>query len=229
MDGYASLVAACASFVGTHFLMSHPLRARLVARLGNLGFLGFYSLVSFATLGWMVWTWRRAPVSELFWAPNDIIWIVASLLTLVAAIFFSGSLIGNPALPNPEVDEVEGRKLAAKSPSGMFLVTRHPMMWSFALWGVAHILVAPRIDSLIFVGSIIFLALVGAKAQDGKKAQALGTGWTTWESRTSFVPRFSQLPRIGWRLWAAGIGLWLVATWVHNFFGAYAAGIFRWL
>lgn len=229
MDGYISLIAASTLFVGTHFLMSHPLRARLVSTMGNGGFAGFYSLVSLATFAWMIWTWRQAPSSEMAWVPGDTIWVIASLLTLLGAVFFIGSLIGNPAFPNPEIDEVEGRKLAAKSPAGMFLVTRHPMMWGFALWGFAHILVAPRMDNFIFVGSIIFLALVGARAQEAKKAQALGTGWVTWQSRTSYFPRLSHLSRIGWRLWAVGITVWLIATWAHNFFGAYGAGIFRWL
>ena len=38
--------------------LSHPLRAALVARLGERGFLGLYSLVAFATLGWMILAWR---------------------------------------------------------------------------------------------------------------------------------------------------------------------------
>ena len=48
------LVAGCVAFVGLHFMMSHPLRAGLVGRLGENGFLGVYSLVSFATLGWAI-------------------------------------------------------------------------------------------------------------------------------------------------------------------------------
>ena len=167
MDGYASLVTASAVFVGTHFLMSHPLRARMVAAFGNGGFLGVYSLISLATFGWMIWAFRNVPSGEVFWAPTDAIWVVASIVTLLAAVFYCGSMIGNPALPNP--DSNAGSALAAKTPTGMFLVTRHPMMWSFALWGVGHILVAPRTDNFIFVGSIIFLALVGAKAQERKK------------------------------------------------------------
>jgi uncharacterized membrane protein len=227
MDGYASLVTACILFVGTHFLMSHTLRARLVAALGARGFLGMYSLVSLAAFGWMIWAFIYSPTGELQWAPTDGVWIAASLLTLLAAVFYSGSMIGNPALPNP--DSNAGTALSAKIPAGMFLVTRHPMMWSFALWGVAHILVAPRMDSFIFVGSIIFLALVGAKVQDAKKSAQLGEGWQSWQSRTSFWPRMSQLPRIGLRLWLAGIALWLLATWAHGYFGAYVAGIYRWL
>lgn len=227
MEGYASLVTASALFVGSHFLMSHPMRAGLVARFGNGGFMGLYSLVSLATFGWMIWCFRQAPTGATYWIADDIIWSVASILTLLAAVFYCGSMIRNPALPNPDPDA--GKALAAQSPSGMFLVTRHPMMWSFALWGIAHLLIAPRTDNFIFVGSIIFLALVGAWAQEKKKIAALGDGWRSWQARTSYWPRLSQLGAIGWRLWAAGIALWLVATWAHNFFGAYGAGLFRWL
>ena len=49
------LLIAATAFVGTHFLMSHPLRAPLVSRLGEKGFLGLYSLVAAATLIWMIW------------------------------------------------------------------------------------------------------------------------------------------------------------------------------
>jgi uncharacterized membrane protein len=163
----------------------------------------------------------------MHWVPTDTIWIAASILTLLAAVFYCGSMIRNPAFPNPDADA--SRAMAAQTPAGMFLVTRHPMMWSFALWGIAHILVAPRTDSFIFVGSIIFLALVGAKAQESKKATQMGSGWDSWQARTSYWPRLSQLPKIGLRLWLAGIVIWLVATWAHNFFGGYDAGIFRWL
>ena len=227
MEGYASLVSASALFVGSHFLMSHPLRAALIARVGNGGFLGLYSLVSFATFGWMIWCFSQAPTGAYHWAPNDVIWGLSSALTLLAAVFYCGSMIRNPALPNPNPDA--GKALAAQSPTGMFLVTRHPMMWSFALWGMAHILVAPRTDIFIFVGSIIFLALVGSWAQERKKIAALGDAWRSWQARTSYWPRLSQLGRAGWQVWLAGIAVWLLATWAHNFFGAYDAGIFRWL
>jgi hypothetical protein len=56
-----------------------------------------------------------------------------------------------------------------------------------------------------------------------------GDGWQHWVSRTSYLPRLSQLGGIGIRIWLAGIAFWLVATWAHNFFGAYGAGIYRWL
>jgi len=44
------LIAANTAFVGTHFIMSHPLRSAMVRMLGEMGFQVAYSLVSIATL-----------------------------------------------------------------------------------------------------------------------------------------------------------------------------------
>jgi uncharacterized membrane protein len=195
--------------------------------MGEKGFLGLYSLVSFVGLGWMMWEFSRAPVGELYWAPTNAIWIVASILTLLAAILFAGSFQGNPALPNPDGDVI--RTLAAKVPTGVFRVTRHPMMWGFALWGLAHILIAPRMDSFLFNGSFVFLALAGSYGQDRKKEASLGDAWAKWERQTSFLPRLSQLAKVEPRFLLIGVIFWLGATWAHNLFGNYGAGIYRWL
>ena len=42
------LILATAAFVGSHFWMSHALRANMVRRFGEGGFAIIYSLVSFA-------------------------------------------------------------------------------------------------------------------------------------------------------------------------------------
>lgn len=227
MDSLAPLLAACVFFVGSHFLMSHPARRPLVARLGESGFLGLYSLIAFAGLGWMMWEYSQAPAGEIYWAPTNAIWIAASLLTLLASILFAGSFQGNPALPDPGGDGI--RTLAAKVPTGVFRVTRHPMMWGIALWGLAHILVLPAMDSILFNGSIVFLALAGSYGQDRKKQAALGEAWSKWERKTSFLPRLTQLAKVEPRFLLIGLAFWLAATWAHNLFGAYGAGIYRWL
>jgi uncharacterized membrane protein len=227
MTGYTQLIIAMTLFVGSHFLMSHPLRSMLVFKLGEKGFLGLYSLVSLGLFGWTIWAYSKAPAGNMLWAPTDAIWIAASVLTLLAAIFYAGSMVGNPAMPNP--DKTPAQIYADKEPSGMLLVTRHPMMWGFAFWGIAHILVAPRTEVLIFVGSIIFLALAGAAAQDKRKAALAGAGWEQWAARTSYWPRLSRMLGIGNRLWLAGIAIWLVASWAHAVLGAPSAGIYRWL
>lgn len=223
MGDYLTLVSASILFVGSHFLMSHQLRAPLVRRFGANGFMLVYSFVSLATFVWMIFEFGRAPKGEGFWPVGDAIWIIASIITLVAAVLFSGSFIRNPSLPGvPDA-------LAAQTPSGVFKATRHPMMWGFALWGVGHILVAPRIDNFIFAGSLVFLALAGSKAQEIKKRRLMGGQWESWLRRTHFVVRPAALLNAGFGPWVAGALIWAIATWAHPYWGVAVAGLFRWI
>jgi len=219
---YLLLAAASIMFVGSHFLMSHPLRMHMVRKFSANGFLGIYSLVSFATFGWMLLEFGRAPKGDALWPASDAVWIVASVLTLVAAVLFSGSFIRNPALPGvPDA-------MAGQAPFGVFKATRHPMMWGFALWGVAHILVAPRIDNFIFAGSLVFLAIVGSKAQEIKKRKLMGAQWDGWLRITQFAVHPVALFQVGIGPWIAGIILWAAATWAHPYWNVAGAGLFRW-
>jgi len=219
---YLALVAASLSFVGSHFLMSHPLRAPLVGRFGANGFMAVYSAISLITFVWMIIAFGHAPKTDALWPVGDVVWIAASALTLVAAVLFAGSFIRNPSLPGvPDA-------LAAQTPSGVFKATRHPMMWGFALWGVGHLLVAPRIDNFIFSGSIVFLALAGSKAQEIKKRRLMGGQWAKWLRRTHFFVRPAALLRAGIGPWVLGILIWTIATWAHPFWGVGGAGLFRW-
>ena len=222
----ANLIAASIVFVGSHFALSHPLRKPLVGVVGEKGFAGVYSLVALATFGWMVWGFvGTQPGAPLWDGSGEAIWAVASVLSVAALALFLGSLRGNPALPDPRA----GQGLASKQPSHVFRVTRHPMMWGFALWALAHILVAPTARTLILAGAIGFLALVGAHLQDRKKQMLMGDGWRAWESKTSYWPRLGALPGIGMGLWAIALALWLAITWLHIRLGGIPAGIWRWL
>jgi uncharacterized membrane protein len=221
-----SLTAASLAFLGTHFALSHPLRAPLVGMVGEKGFAGIYSLVALATFGWMVWAFIAAPPGAPLWdGSGETIWIAASLVTIVALALFVGSLRGNPALPAPGA----ARGLANKRPAHVFRVTRHPMMWGFALWALAHILVSPTGPTVLLAGAIAFLALVGAHLQDAKKRTLMGDGWRAWEGKTSYWPRLAKLPGIGIGLWAVAIVLWLAITRAHIWLAGIPAGIWRWV
>ena len=227
-----SLILALIAFVGSHFLMSHPLRAPMVARLGENAFRGVYSLVSLATFAWVVMAFRAAPRGAYLWVSDDVIWGIASGLMLLGAILFVGSLIGNPAMPAP------GAEAAAKKPvHGVFHITRHPMMWGFALWAIVHALVAPYAASLALTGGLLILALGGSAGQDRKKAVLMGAAWADWSSRTHFMPFGAQLTgKAAWKtawpgltLVLAGIVVWLGISYVHPMLGAPVAGLWRWL
>lgn len=227
MTGNVSwVVVAAVAFVGSHFALSHPLRAPVVDRIGERAFLLVYSVVSFVTLGWLVWAYLDTAPEPLLWPAGDALWAVASVLMLVGSILFVGSLIGNPALPDPS-----GRPKPAPAPRGVFTVTRHPMMWGFALWGIVHILVYPTLANIVLCAAIIVLALLGAHMQDRKKAQLQPDVWPTWQARTSYWP-FAGRTRIGGFRGhdiAGGVVVWLAATWAHIPLAGWAAGIWRWI
>lgn len=224
------VLVATIAFVGTHFLMSHPLRRPLVGALGERGFAGVYSLVSLVTLGWVVFAYRAAPTTPMLWPVGDALWAIVSAVVLIASVLLMGSLIGNPALPDPG-----GQPKAPAEARGVFAVTRHPMMWAFALWGLCHIAVFPMAANIIVAGGIVVLALVGAALQDRKKERLQPEIWRAWEAKTSFWP-FAAIAAGRARFggfrphdWAGGILIWLVATWAHLPLAGWAAGIWRWL
>lgn len=222
----ANLLAASVSFVGTHFALSHPLRGAVTRLAGEKGFQAVYSLVAFATLGWVVMAFRAVGTQgDVLWdGTGTAAWALATLLTLIAAVLLIGSFSGNPALPDPRAKD-----LAARGVHGVFHVTRHPMMWAIALWGAAHILIRPDPRTLVLAGAMIVLALVGAHLQDRKKEVAMGAAWTAWEAQTGYWPRPGGLARAGAGPWLGGAALWLAASWAHVWFAYVPAGIWRWI
>ncbi|MEL7738081.1 NnrU family protein [Citromicrobium bathyomarinum] len=221
VDPLISLIAASIAFVGTHFAMSHPLRASMVRLLGDGGFMIAYSLVSAATMAWMYFAFVATPAGAPLWGGyGDGVWIVASIITLLALVLFAGSLIGNPALPAPGAE-----KAALQAPSGVFKVTRHPMMWGFGLWAFAHLIAAPTSRTVVVALAIGVLALVGARLQDRKKELLMGDAWRQWEANTSYWPRLGRIFSVGIVPWIGGIAIWLGATWWHTM----DAGVWRWV
>lgn len=223
-----NVVAAAIAFVGTHFLLSHPLRAPIVGRIGERGFLALYSLVAFATLIWLALAYRAAPPAPLLWVAGDAIWALASAVMLVASVLLMGSLIRNPALPEARTDTVPEAR-------GVFAITRHPMMWAFALWGAAHILVYPDPSNIVVALAIILLALAGAALQDRKKEALQPDFWRGWEARTSYWPFAAiaagraRLGGFGMHALAGGLVVWLIATWAHIPLSGWRSGIWYWL
>lgn len=223
-EALVSLSAASIAFVGSHFALSHPFRKPLVRALGEPGFMAFYSLIAAATLFWMARAFLAAPYEPVLWTGlDDLRWGLASALTLAALALFLGSFARNPALPGQAGDD-----LAQRTPRGAFRVTRHPMMWGFALWAVGHILAMPTARTVILAGAILVLALVGAHLQDRKKEALLGPAWRAWESRTSYWPRLSSFGALGW-LWLAALVVWLIVTWAHARIGYVPAGVWKWI
>ena len=230
MESPAWVAVAAIAFVGTHLLLSHPLRRPLVASLGEGTFLGVYSVVAvvtFAALGWSFW---RAPATTPLWPVGNTLWALVTIVMLLASVLLMGSVIRNPALPTGGAPGA-----APEAARGVFAITRHPMMWAVALWGVCHVAVYPIAKNIVLAAAIVVLALVGSALQDRKKEQLQPDTWKTWEAKTSYWPfvavatRRARLGGFGMHDLAGGLVLWLAATWGHIPLSGWAAGIWRWI
>jgi uncharacterized membrane protein len=207
----AELAVAASAFIGTHFVLSHPLRAPLVRRLGEGGFLLVYSLIALASFGWLIRCFGQTPADMPAWDGHaPLVWALASLLTVVATGLFLASFNRNPALAG-----AKATGLAAATPKGVFRITRHPMMFGIAIWAVAHILIAPTPRGLVLMGTIVLVAVVGSHLQDRKKQALDAENFVPWVRRTPFWPDVRHLGQIGFGIWGLALGVWLVATWLH--------------
>lgn len=217
MTPQMGLFFSAIAFVGLHFLLSHPLRRPLVTAMGEKPFQGVYSLIALITFAGMIYFYRAIGREPPLWDSGDAGWIAGTLLMWLAAILFVGSFIGNPALP--------GARGPAGGPKGVFRMTRHAMMWSFALWAAVHLMILAMPKALVFDGAIIILALFGAAAQDAKKKGQMGEAWHEWTAETAFVPFTRGLAYPGTVAFVGGTVLFLLATWLHPM----PAGIWRWI
>ena len=225
-----SLWLAAIAFVGMHFLLSHPLRAPLVQAVGEGAFLGIYSVVAIGTLAWMIIAYWIAPMTVPLWPVGNGLWTIVTVLMLLASVLLAGSLVGNPAFPKPGVPNP-----APGTARGVYAITRHPMLWAFAIWGFAHILVYPIEKTFVTAAAIIILSLVGAAFQDSKKERLQPEVWPAWERRTSYIPFMAvitgraRLGKFGPVSLLGGLAFWLAATWGHIPLSGWPAGIWRWL
>lgn len=216
MTGLGCLAVATVAFVGSHFLLSHPLRSGLVARLGERPFQILYSLVALITFGLMIWCYGALGRQTPLWSIGEVGWAVATILMWVASILLAGSFVGNPALPG-------ARRVSA--PSGVLAITRHPMMWSFAIWAAVHLALVATPKAVLFDGAILLLALGGSAGQDAKKRRLMGSRWHEWAAQTSYLPFGRGLKSPGAFALIGGTLLFAAATWLHPL----PVGPWRWI
>lgn len=224
MSPLTQLEIAAVLFVATHLLMSHPLRRLLVRALGERGFAGVYSLVALVLLIWMIRSARAIGPEVPRWDLGDGGLAVGALLMWFGSILFVGSFRGNPALASPG-----GHTKVPDEPTGVFRITRHPMMWAFGLWAVTHGIVNPTPSGLVIAEAIFVLAIVGSALQDYKKKRLVGDPWRSWEQRSPFFPFAAGLALPSATALIGGTLLFLAATWAHGALGYRLAAPWNWL
>lgn len=162
----SELVAALALFLGAHSLPTPTgLRAAAVARLGRGRWIALYSVVSTASLVWVVSAAIRAPHVAL-WTPGP--WMQAAP---VIAMPLACLLVAMAATrPNPWSVSFRGGAADMAAP-GVLALTRHPLLWAFFLWGASHALANGDLAAVTLFGGAALFALVGMRLL-GRRARA---------------------------------------------------------
>ncbi len=204
-----ALVLACGLFLGIHFFVSGTaLRGVIVGRIGEGPYRGLFSLASAGALAWLIYAYGAAPFVPL-WDRNAVLdWSAIAVMLPAMLLLVAGLTTRNPTLAGQE------NTLKRDSPAvGIVKLTRHPFLWSVALWGVAHLLVNGDGASLILFGGLTLLALIGPHLIDAKRARRSPEAWARFAAVTSWLPfaaiaqgRTSLSPgEIGW--WRLLLGL----------------------
>lgn len=183
-----------------------PLRGVLVARVGAGGFQVAYSTLSAGSLGLLIWTYGRASNPETFyglWVIEAWMYWVPFLAMPVALLFFIGAV----TVKNPTAVGAERALDDADAARGILRITRHPMLWAFALWALAHLFANGDLASAVLFLTIAITAFAGMPSIDAKRRASDPRGWATYAARTSIIP-FVAIAAGRNRLALGEIGLW---------------------
>lgn len=178
-----ALLIAALAWILLHVVVAGPLRPGLVARLGLKAYRGLFSLLSILSLAALIWTYGTAPYVE-FWPTTPALAVVPLVVMPVALLFLVGSLRpNNPTMAGPDM------VLKGELPvTGFIRITRHPMLWAFALWAAAHMMSNGDAATWLLAGAILITALNGMVSIDRKRQAAFGEAWTRFEAKTSILP-----------------------------------------
>ena len=220
MSGLVTLAFAAVVWVGVHAgIAGTRVRATIVGRIGEWPFRAVFSAISIAAIWFLVASYNAAPATPLWFAPDWLRWLLAVAMLPAFVLFVASVATRNPTMVGGE------RAAAAKAePRGIQRVTRHPMLWSFAIWSGVHVLGNGDSASVLFFGAFLVTALVGMPSIDAKLARRDPVGWARLSAATSILPfgaiaagrNHLALREIGWVPPVVGLVLWAPVLHFHR-------------
>jgi uncharacterized membrane protein len=194
MSAAGGVLALWLALALTHIgLSSRRVRPRLVAKLGAAPFLGVYSLVAIAIFvpllrlyfmskheGVLLWSLPRGPL---------LTWTVYVGMGVAFVLLVSSLLRPSPAAVVP----------GALTPHGVYRITRHPLVMSFVVFALVHLLPNGFAADAAFFGGFAAFALAAAAHQDRRKLEFGPPGYAGFVSQTPFVPFTGRETLLGLR------------------------------
>jgi len=208
-------------FGGTHILGSTvPIRERLIASLGLVGFKVLYSLVSLATFVPLVWVfWGNRHEGEVLFDPSPANPHITETLMLFSFVFLARA----HATPNPATSLAELSGRFASHPRGIHRITRQPLNTGFGLFGLAHMISNPTVGDWVFWGGWVVYAVLSAIHQDRRLLATGPPEFKSFYAETSFVPFAAVLQgrqkiafrEISWGAVGLAIAAMVLVRWLH--------------
>ncbi len=194
-------------------------RRAVAGRIGDNGFRGVFSLLSVAAITALIVSYnlaRRGDPVRLWTAPAWLGWLLLPAMAAALVLFVASVTVANPTA-------VGGERVLDREASGVLRVTRHPMLWSFALWSGVHVVGNGTLAATLFFGAFGLTALLGMPSIDRKLGARDPAGWSRLAATTSILPFAAILAgrnRLAWReigalAPGAGLALWAVLLAAH--------------
>jgi uncharacterized membrane protein len=118
----------------------------------------------------------------------------------------------------------------AAEPGAITAITRHPVLWGFALWAGSHLVPNGDLRSLLLFGAFLAFALVGIWMNERRARRRLAERWSAITRTTSIIPLVAMMsgraqlrvdgPIIVGALCSAAITGWLLLGGHAFLFGA---------
>ncbi|WP_419908527.1 NnrU family protein [Hoeflea sp.] len=165
----AEFAIAFIVFLGAHALPARTgLRDALIERLGRRVYLILYSALSLVLLVWLIVAAVNAPHIAL-WPTSRASVAIALVLTAAAALLLSCGV----TRPNPVSISFRGGNSDPQNP-GILALTRHPVLWAFFLWSVAHCIANGDVVGLFMFGSFAAFSIASRSRLEKRARLRLG-------------------------------------------------------
>ena len=211
-------LAALALFLVLHMVPAIPaLRTRLVGAVGRRTYLLVYSLLSLVTLAWLFHAALQLDFVPL-WDPAPWqAWLPLVLTPIGLVLLLAGLASPNPAsvtLRRPD-----------REPGAITAITRHPVLWGFALWAGSHMVPNGDLRSLLLFGALLAFALLGMAMTDRRARRHMGEHWPDVARASPILPFHAVLTgrarlRLDWPLAGAIVVALAISAWL--LFGGHA-------
>ncbi|MBM3513050.1 MAG: NnrU family protein [Alphaproteobacteria bacterium] len=202
------LVVAILLFIVTHSVPSiRPLRARLVDMLGESGYLSVYAMVSVSATFWISVAATQVPYVEVWPMTVAATWVPNLLMPVSGWLPISGLTTANAMSIRIRADEFDPAR------PGVVAITRHPILWAIALWGLSHMAPNGDMGSLVLFGMASGFCFVGCVVLDVRRRREYGPEkWAQLSGATSVVSFAAILAGRAGFPWREALGWRLAAT-----------------